>query len=252
MAKYTKHYTILWHDTDANREVRPSRLITYMQETANYQFRDMGMTLDQLRDEKGLAFLLSRMTVCFYKPLCAYDEIDVISWVCEARGLSCNRCFSVERNGEVVAEAFTVWGLMDLNAKKLLPASEGFFGMEPYPALTLSAPLRLHIPSSAPLEYAGERSIAYSELDYNFHMNNTNYADFVCNFLPDVHAKQVKAIVLSFLHEAHFAHTIRVFRYVDEENKVAYFRTQDESGTTCLEAQLFFEEKQNFAKEIVL
>ncbi len=228
MAKYTKHYTILWHDTDANREVRPSRLSTYMQETANYQFRDMGMTLDQVRDEKGLAFLLSRMTICFYKPLYAYDEIDVISWVCEARGLSCNRCFSVERNGEVVAEAFTVWGLMDLNAKKLLPASEGFFGMEPYP------------------------SIAYSELDYNFHMNNTNYADFVCNFLPDVHAKQVKAIVLSFLHEAHFAHTIRVFRYVDEENKVAYFRTQDESGTTCLEAQLFFEEKQNFAKEIVL
>ena len=52
--KYTHRFQVKWHDTDANREVRPSQVLMYMQETANLQLRHHGISLDDLRDRHGL------------------------------------------------------------------------------------------------------------------------------------------------------------------------------------------------------
>ena len=116
--KFSSYYTVKWHDTDANRRVRPSCILMYMQETANNQLRASDMDLDRLRDEKGLGFLLSRVSLCIYRQLYAYDEIEVQTWICEGKGLSFNRCFRILRGEEIIAEAFTTWGLMDLNGRK--------------------------------------------------------------------------------------------------------------------------------------
>ena len=39
---YSEKFQVRWHDTDATREVRPSEVLAYMQETANHQFRRHG------------------------------------------------------------------------------------------------------------------------------------------------------------------------------------------------------------------
>ena len=95
--KHSEYYQVRWHDTDANRMVTPSRLVAYMQETANAQLLANGTSLDALRDEKGLAFLLSRITVVSYAPLYTGDEICVETWICEGRGYRFDRCFRVLR-----------------------------------------------------------------------------------------------------------------------------------------------------------
>ena len=58
--KFSLDYTTRWHDTDAERRLRPSTLLVYMQETSNRHVASTGMSLDRLRDEKGLAFILSK------------------------------------------------------------------------------------------------------------------------------------------------------------------------------------------------
>jgi acyl-CoA thioesterase FadM len=117
---YAKTYKIKWHDTDACGFVRPSRLLEYMQETANLQCRDYGMDLNDLFYQKGLGFLLSRSRIRIDAPLCAYEEIEVRTWCPPSRALSFLRNFQVLRNGSVVAEALTTWGLMDARRKALI------------------------------------------------------------------------------------------------------------------------------------
>ena len=56
---YTEHYRVRWHDTDANRTVRPSQLLVYMQETANLQMEKYGPSLSHMRDVDQKAFILS-------------------------------------------------------------------------------------------------------------------------------------------------------------------------------------------------
>ncbi len=237
--KYIKHYTVKWHDTDANRNLTPSHLLMYMEETSDHHLRDAGMSLDDLRDRKSLAFLLSRIAVRSYLQLHAGDAIDVETWVCEGRGLSFIRCFRVLRAGEVAAEAYSVWALLHLGTRKLLPASEFPYDIEPELPLCSSVSSRVRFPAQSGMELAGERKIVYSDIDYNGHMNNTHYPNMLCDFTPDIRSKQIVGFTLSFLHEASFGHTLQVWR---QQTSDGYgFRTLDEDGNTCLEAMLFTE-----------
>ena len=241
--KYTHHYQVKWHDTDANREVRPSQILMYMQETANLQLKNSGIPLDDLRDIHGLGFILSRISVRIYEPLYAHDEIDVQTWICESRGLSFNRCFCILRSGTVIAEAFSVWALMDIRERRLLKVEEFQFNFPGDETLSVDLPRRVHFPVSMPVEEAGERTIRYADIDYNGHMNNTRYPDMLCDFLPDVFSKRVVGFTLSYLHEATYGHTLKVYRAQNEKGFL--FRTVDGDGTVCLEAYMQTEPRED-------
>lgn len=234
---YSHCYTVKWHDTDGNRRVRPSQLLVYMQETANYHLHDANMDLDDLRDEKGLGFLLSRVSVCIYKQLYAYDNICVQTWICDGKGLSFNRCFRVLRENEVVAEAFSVWALMDLSNQKLMRQEQFEYPFTGEAPISLSLPIRFHVPTVNEMTKVGERRIVYSDLDYNGHMNNTRYPDMLCDFTDGIESRETIGFTLSYLHEAAYGKTLSVYRADCGEEHL--FRTVDENGTTCLEAKLF-------------
>lgn len=243
---HTEHYKIKWHDTDANRQLTPTQLLMYMQETANWHILSTGMGLDELRDRHGLAFLLSRIAIRIYRQLHAYEEIDVQTWVCESRGLSFHRCFRVLRQGEVVAEAFSIWALMDLKEKKLLPSTAFPYNIEPEEPLGKEVSARVRYPMLSAMEPAGERRIVYSDLDYNGHMNNTHYPNMLCDFTPGIERKSVTGMNLSFLHEAAYGHTLKIYR-TEQENQ-CFFRTVDKDGTVCLEACLMTEPFSDMSK----
>lgn len=245
--KFTQHYIVRWHDTDANRCLTPSNLLMYMEETSNFHLMANGMSLDELRDRHGLAFLLSRIAIRVQKQLHAGDEIDVETWICESRGLAFVRCFRVLCAGEIAAEAYSVWGLMDLNCKKLLPATAFPYHIEPDSPLDTALSARIKVPMLAKMELVGNRKIVYSDIDYNRHMNNTHYPNMLCDFVPNILGKKVVGITLSFLHEAAYGHTLQVYRAACEGDY--FFRMLNEEGVSCLEAVLLTEPITDAAKE---
>lgn len=240
---YTRHYTVRWHDTDANRNLTPTHLLMYMEETSDHHLRDAGMTLDELRDRRGLAFILSRIAVRVYEQIHVGEDIDVETWVCDSRGLSFLRCYRVLRSGAVCAEAYSVWALLDIKAQKLLPAKEFPYDIEPEQPLGSEVAARVRFPALTGMEFVGERPIVYSDIDYNYHMNNTHYPNMLCDFTPDILSKRVTGFTLSFLHEAAFGHTLKVYRTPCEAGGY-FFRTLDEDQNTCLEAMLLTEPLQ--------
>lgn len=238
--KFSYHDTVKWHDTDANRRVRPSQILTYMQEAANLQMAANQKNLDTLRDEQGLAFLLSRISVRIYDQLHTYDPFDSETWICEGKSAATTRCFRISREGQVIAEGISLWALMDIRAHRLVRACDfdhGFPGDEPLSLPEL--PVRFPVPSVAEMCPVGERKIVYSDLDYNGHMNNTRYPDMLCDFTDGILSKRVVGYTMSFLHEASFGHTVKVYRLDRGEEHL--FRTVNEEGTTCLEARLLTE-----------
>ena len=237
--KFSKHYKVKWHDTDLNRRVTPSALLTYMQETAGEHLKSLLCSMDEMRDNMGLAFLLSQISFYIHEPLYADDEIDVETWVCESRGLSYLRAFRILRAGQTVAEASSVWGLMDIASRRLLRADESPFEAEPEAPCLLPLPRRLRVLRTEEMEDAGERRIVYSDVDYNGHMNNTHYPNLLCDFTPDICSRRVKGIVLSFLHEATYGHVLRVRRKQTEEG--LRLRFTDTDGTLCTEALIVTE-----------
>ena len=234
--KFVKEYTTRWHDTDATRIVRPTQLLVYMQETSNAHLDSTGHNLDRLRDENSLAFLLSKTKIALYAPLYAHEEIRVETFTAESRAFGFNRYYRILRGDEVIAAADTTWALIDLNSRQLCKADAFDFGFEHEPALDIGLPPRFRVPHNDELELLGERRIVYSDLDYNMHMNNTRYADMLCDFMPLEDVPAIKGMSLSYLHEAAFGDVIKI--YAKKSDGRYSFRTVNQNGITCLEAEV--------------
>ncbi len=232
--KFSRNYTVQWHDTDAARRVRPSRLLVYMQETSSHHVASTGLSLDELRDRKSLAFILSKIRLAIHKPLGAFEEITVETWTNPSRGFSSGRSFRILRGDEVIAEADTTWALVDTEERKLHKMEETGYQFEDEAPVELDLPARVRFPAGIAFEKLGERAIVYSDLDYNMHMNNTRYPDMLCDYLPLEEVGRIRGMTLSYLREAAYGDVITVLGGTD--GSLRYFRTVNSEGATCLEA----------------
>ena len=84
---YREENVTRWHDIDARRHVRPSYLLTYMQELACHQMESLGQGLDGLRDEEGLAFILTRIVIHYHAKLGPMEPYVGQTWVSPAKGM---------------------------------------------------------------------------------------------------------------------------------------------------------------------
>ena len=235
--KHCENFKTSWHDTDCNRNVRPSAILTYFEETSNLHMISIGQPLDSVRDEAGFGFVLSRLAMRFYKPVEAYKNIRVETWTSERGPFSTLRSFRAFDGDELVADALTQWALMDVNKHNAVRMSSYDFKFEHEPPIENGVPVRFVIPKETELQKVGERKIYFSECDYNMHMNNTRYPDMICDFLPNMENRQLASLSLSFVREAAMGRTLSVYRAKKDENTY-FFRTADEEGNVCLEAEV--------------
>lgn len=240
---FKKRFITKWHDTDAERKVRATMLLVYMQEVSNLHMGSCGPSLDALRDEKGLAFILSKIRFAVYRPLYAFEEIEVQTWTVAPKGFAITRFYRIVRGDEIIAEADSTWALLDLNTSSIVKGEicESVYSFEHEPelkvfeGLEVNVPARFKLPREITLREIGKRSIVYSDLDYNMHMNNTKYPDMLCDFLPYSEVNRVKGFFLSYVHESALGDVLTVNHAYN--GGVHYFRTVNQNGVTCLEAQ---------------
>ncbi len=232
--KYIEKYNVRWHDTDANREVHPSGVLMFMQETGNRQFEAAGRPLDAIRDEEGVGFILSRIAIEMLEPIHAYEDIFVETFTCPAHGFSFPRGFEIKRRGKLVARAMSQWALVRVADRTLVRADDFPLTFGDEAELSLETPLRFRIPRDLVWEQVGARTIAFSDIDYNMHMNNTKYPDMLCDFLPDPTHTRVTGVSLAYCKEAAFGDTLTVERAFAGEG-IYYIRTR-KGEQTCLEA----------------
>lgn len=235
---FSTPFTVDFHDTDLYARVRPSAILRYMQETANLHLNTYGPTMDEMR-AGGRAFLLSRIRVAIRRPLAAYTPIVAQTWVDDdERGFSFGRYYRITTaDNETVAEATSVWALVDLADHHPIRVSafqHNFTGDTP---LDLALPRRIRFTDEP--ELVGERRIVYSDCDYNGHINNTHYPDLLCDFLPEGEHRRVRDIVINFLGEAPLGDTLTVYREPAPEQDGRYlFRTRRADGSINIEAVL--------------
>lgn len=235
---YFRHeFETRWHDTDANRFLRPSAVLMYLEEASGIHMRHVGRSLDDIRDHDGVAFILSKIGVNFYAPVSPFRNICVETWVNEGKGYSSVRNFRLYDGDTLAAEASSVWALIDLSKKFPIKLDRFDFGFSFEEETLDNVSTRFRIPKDFVMENAGERRIAYSDIDYNMHMNNTHYPDMLCDFLPDMQNNRVSSMGLSFLREAPYEQTLRVLRGKREDGGW-FMKTKNSADETCLDAEV--------------
>ncbi len=223
---------------DGNQIVKPSGVLQVLQECGRRQMAAQKPSYQDILDT-GKALMLSRLDMKIYDEVYLGEEVEVTSWPCESSRATFLRMYQMKKGGKTAAEISSQWVLVDSALRKILKVDEVDFSnyyMGPYSELISE---KFKIPKSSDLEEAGEFRVMYSHLDSNKHMNNTYYADVLCNYVPELSAgtHRVNGMRLHYAKEAPMGDTISIKRLSAGEGRYM-FKTFKETGEVNVEAEI--------------
>ena len=235
--KWSGEYTVNANDVDFNNIVSVSNMLRYMQDAANYEMEEDGLSYNELFS-RGLSFVLSRIRMSFYSPIYAHEKIEVQSWACESRGVQFNRCYRIMKNGVIAAEAVSVWALVGVNDRHLHRVNEFDLPYRKDEMLELDMPARFKIPDDVDMRLVSERVVEYADVDMNGHMNNTHYPDVLCSHLSE-NMRGQRVISMGILSEAPLGESVKIYSGMSDGNH--YVRTVKENGQVNVESEIILE-----------
>lgn len=181
MSKLSKTIDVQISDCDANGRLRPSVAQSKLLEVGEQQAGQFGVSYAELL-RRDMCWVLYRQHSRFRRMPKAFQSIRATTWPGMIAGPVFPRFFVLEQDGERIGEAVTSWVLIQVSNRRPLRPSvlEGQLPQSPE-----SEPLPL--PGMLRIENARqvlERTVRYSDVDINGHMNNAKYLDWACDLLP--------------------------------------------------------------------
>lgn len=234
--KYIEKHTVSSQYTDCNGILKAGALLRYMQEAACNSMEADGRSYEDLASD-GLIFVLSKITLSIYSDIRANDDIEVETWACEGQRYSHLRCYRVTRGGMCMAEASSVWALVNKATHRLVRVTDAALPFRTDDLLDLEVLQKIPLPVDMSL--VGERNVCYSDIDRNMHMNNTVYADMICDYAFAKSPAKVSRISISYLNEAPFGEVLKVYRSAMDDT--VYIKTVRTDNKTNIEAEIICE-----------
>lgn len=226
-----------YYDCDQGDLLKVSSVMKYMQQTSSEQLEALGFSTDRLLQE-NMVFLLSKMSLRIHRmPRCG-ESLLVGTAPVTPRGARFVREFIIDSaEGERLVSALSLWILVDPATRRILrPASFPYalrFEQEALAGIVEDAPLPKA--QGAPI-FEMDIPVRYSHIDVNRHINNTVYADFVCDALPweELTTRGVASMSIHFLNEAQYGEMVSIS--TRRLSDCAFLVSGSHSGKPCFEA----------------
>lgn len=198
--------------SDVNGTWRPGAILEAMQEMAGTHSALLGCGRDVLLP-KGMVWILSRTELQMDRYPAIGETIHIKTMPMPLRRFFFPRYFVfTDEAGHEIGRAGTLWLLLDVKTRRMLPPGEVAKLMPDNSDLT--APLGM--PPTVGLLDGGESLLdyrpVYTDLDINGHVNNTKYADWLCNVLgvDTMKQYQLQSIVLNYNAEVLPEHELQL------------------------------------------
>lgn len=231
------------YNVDMNRKARPAGILREMQECGSRQMADQKPSYDELLD-KGQALMLSRLDMIIPQEICLDEEIEVFTWPCPSVRATFLRNYLVRKNGETAAMISSQWTLVNSETRKIMKVDEVDFSnytMDEYVDVMPGSKFKISREDGETMEASepvGVKTVKLSDVDYNGHMNNTNYVDMLCDYIPELATgtHRVTVMRIHFSKEAPLGETIEIKRLKTPDDKYL-FRTFRSDGELNVEAE---------------
>jgi len=182
--------------------LKSSMLLYLSQEVAGHHFEKLAMDYDAMLN-RGLFWAITRHKVQISRLPRHGETIRIETWPMPTTRVAYPRSMvAYDEAGNECFRAITLWVLMDVNNRSMvLPGKSGIDVAGTLRGNELSSPLGLPVKALRNRRY---RSVSFTDLDRNAHMNNTKYLDWIDDLLPaSFHAGHtIKEFTVCYLNEA--------------------------------------------------
>ena len=179
---YQQEFTITDNAVDRYGRLKPSMILYYVQEVAGRHFDLISMDYDALAG-RGMIWAIIRQRVQITRIPNRGETIRLETWPMPTTRVAYPRSVvAYDAWGGELFRSISIWVLMDLDTRNMiLPAKSG---------IAVTGTLRgneLAVPGGLPaklLRNRRSRTVCFTDLDRNGHMNNTRYLDWIDDLLP--------------------------------------------------------------------
>ena len=187
---------------DCFGRLKPSMLLLYAQEAAGHHSDLLSFTYDSLAD-RGLFWAIIRNRVQITRLPREHETITLETWPMPTTRTAYPRStVAYDEQGNELFRSISLWVLMDRESRTMvLPAKSGVDLEGTLRGMELAAP-RSVMPRS--MAQSRSRTVSFTDLDINVHMNNTRYLDWVMDLLPSRFHRDhsIKDFTLCYMNEA--------------------------------------------------
>lgn len=199
---YTAQYPVTPLHADCFGRCKPSSLLRFAQDAAEAHCHLLGADWDNMA-KKNYFWAIIRQRLEISRLPKTGETVTVKTWPMPTTRVAYPRATEgFDEAGNSLFKIISIWVIMDMQSRAMvLPDKSGIevvgttFGTE------LKAPGGLPV-AQAELEVL--RTVSYSDLDINGHMNNSRYLDWLCDLLPAAYHKEhpLKAVTINYMSEA--------------------------------------------------
>ena len=199
---YHQKFTVSAMQADCHHRAKPSVLLFMAQEAAGGHCRELALSWDALQ-KKQLFWAVIRHKMQITRLPMEGETVTVETWpMPTTRSAFPRATVAYDENGNEVFRSVALWVLMHTESRSMvLPGKSGIALEGTLTGNELALPASI-VPKV--LENSVARTVRYSELDRNGHMNNTRYLDWVDDLLSaEFHkAHPVREFTVCYLSEA--------------------------------------------------
>ncbi len=189
-----------------------------------------GFGVDALT-KHNCSWVLSRLALELDRRPAQYDDYRIVTWISDYGRVLSTRNFVLEdAEGRTFGRAVSQWAMIDLDTRTALDLSgvgrahDDALVAEPSPA---EKPRKIR--SVEPAEHLAHR-VAYSDIDFNRHMNTMRYIDMVCDLLPIDELERLNAVRvdMNFMRESRYGDVLSLC--VDRRDDACAFEYRSGEG----------------------
>ena len=199
---YQQNFTINDNCVNCFGVLKNSTLLYFVQEVAGRHFDTISMDYDALA-KKGMIWAIIRQKVQITRMPTRGETIRVETWPMPTTRVAYPRSvLAYDEAGNEVFRSISIWVLMDIESRNMiLPGKSGISVAGTLRGNELAAPNAL--PAKNLLNHRS-RTVSFTDLDRNGHMNNTRYLDWIDDLIPSAFHRDhdLKELTVCYLSEA--------------------------------------------------
>lgn len=235
---YSREFSIDTVYVDRFGRLKSSMILYFAQEVATDHCEILGCDWDAMA-QKGLFWAVIRHRIQIQRLPMVGENIRIETWPMPTTRTSYPRSMAAyDEQGEVLFRVHSLWVLMDVKSRAMvLPGKSGVEVNGILRGTELPTPASL-IPRE--MERQTARTVCYSDLDRNGHMNNVKYLDWAADLLPSHFHKEnpPKSISLCYVSEAREGAVLSMSWTHSEDNVLRVEATEAESGKRIFGAEM--------------
>lgn len=209
---YQKEWEIRAFEVDLENRWKMESIYVCMQEVADDHAEILGMGREASL-AAGRYWVVARNAVEMIRFPIRQEKILVTTWPGKTVRMGFPRHFTFEtKEGELLGVATSLWMLVDRDTRKMLPPKSIDLQMPdnseiPDP-LPLPGRIRLEQETQPPVLY----DPVYSDLDFNHHVNNTRYVQWICDQFPPRRfvEGQLNKLQVNYSNEIRYGQQVRL------------------------------------------